>query len=284
MTPTTHDSPAAVAPAAGDWTRQGEDEDDAVQSGGDVGGDYQVGESYSVRYRHPDHPGAVVTRYFYAEEHAPDHAGNRQYGVSIQDELIRCSDPEQPGDTELWSDARYDATGQIYETPLQAEHAAIAAAYDPAWERDVPIEWDGHAPWEDPAIAGTAYAEAMKPPTFRDEDSQPGPDAMHASPPDAAGDVPAAVPAEAGTVVGAEQSLLAAEAGLRAFAHDDAQFAADLQRQGVAGDGLQGLQTASDGFTAAADCYQRARYIVSGYHDLADRIGRDTGSKTFLQS
>ena len=55
------------------------------------------GDSYSVRFRHPDLPGAVITRTAYAVE-SEQHLG--EFYVQVQTESTLCTDPERPGDTE----------------------------------------------------------------------------------------------------------------------------------------------------------------------------------------
>jgi hypothetical protein len=90
------------------WKREGE-----VVPGGDVGGDYQATESWSVRYRAEEDPTRVVTVYFFgeyltpADSEIPETTG--VYKVTRMTEATICRDPQQaPGDTEVWSDSRYD--------------------------------------------------------------------------------------------------------------------------------------------------------------------------------
>src|SRR5215469_15210780 len=70
--------------------------------GGPVGGDAQVGESFSVRFRRADQPSAMITRTAY-----PASGGRSCQGgflVRIQTEWLVCRDVADPGGTELWSE------------------------------------------------------------------------------------------------------------------------------------------------------------------------------------
>ena len=139
-------SPGAPAsPASAAWTPDGT----GVMPAGDVGGDRQVTEAYSVRYVRPDRPGALVTVSCYGEDLNADGAGPPRYTLTAEVETMRCTDPADPGGTELWSDYTYrtGAEGR-YASLAELERAARAAA-----EEHTPagIGWDGRAPWEEPA-------------------------------------------------------------------------------------------------------------------------------------
>jgi hypothetical protein len=97
-----------------------------VQPGGWVGGDIQRGDSYSVRYVRPDMPGSLITRTAYAVEY--DNLPG-EFVIQIQTEWLVCTDPSDPGGTEIWSDYAYDDEGcPIYDSAAKAEDAARQAA------------------------------------------------------------------------------------------------------------------------------------------------------------
>lgn len=74
--------------------------------GGDVGGDPQEGESLERRFAAQlgAEEWAVVTVYFYLGFAGVDRKGPLY--LYRQDEFIVCTDPDQPGDTEVRSDGR----------------------------------------------------------------------------------------------------------------------------------------------------------------------------------
>jgi hypothetical protein len=113
------------------WQRQGR-----VEPGGDVGGDWQATEAFSVRYTRADRPGAVVDVTFYGE----DPGDGKGLRVTAMTETTLCTDVRDPGGTETWSDAMYRSESQRYRTDREAERAARNAA-----ERHQPseIRWDG---------------------------------------------------------------------------------------------------------------------------------------------
>jgi hypothetical protein len=103
----------------------------SIASGGDVGGDVQATESYSVRFRPVSEPDdglfAMVTAYFY---------GAKLHGrcwVQEQVEFLVCSDPQDPGSSEVWSDYRVMDHDQARSVGL-ADQAA----------RDMAASLDGH--------------------------------------------------------------------------------------------------------------------------------------------
>lgn len=83
----------------GAWRPSGD-----VQPGGDVGGDHQVSDAYSVRFIRPDLPGSLITDYWYVERDERDGS----YDVRCQIEFLLCRDPADPGSTELWAAVAYD--------------------------------------------------------------------------------------------------------------------------------------------------------------------------------
>lgn len=92
----------------GAWDRYG------VTSGGDVLGDYQDGESLTRRWTEPTGDGTWTVIDFYA---ANVTEGGRN-GISVMVTYTVCTDPESPGDTEIWADMRYwDGIAEEGDTP-----------------------------------------------------------------------------------------------------------------------------------------------------------------------
>ena len=109
-----------------------------VLPGGDVGGDTQVDESFSVRFHHRDRPGALVTYCFYAVADPDQPAA---VSVERQTEYLVCTDPTDPGGTEIWSDYCF--------ATLQPDFATVQAATDAAHQHLLCEEsWSGQPPWE----------------------------------------------------------------------------------------------------------------------------------------
>jgi hypothetical protein len=92
-----------------------------VLSAGDVGGDAQVSESFSVRFHRRDRPDAMVTYCYYA---AVDLDHPATVSVQRQTEYRVCIDPNDPGATEVWSTYRF--------TTLQSGFSEVQAATDAA--------------------------------------------------------------------------------------------------------------------------------------------------------
>lgn len=117
----------------------------SITRGGDVGGDYQVTESLEVRYFSEDAPHAVVTVWFYAESIDPDMEnralGSPPFALVRQTECVIGSDPDNPIETEEWSDAKYDTL----MTNIWAEHELPRLVRE-ATEKHTgaDIDWDGH--------------------------------------------------------------------------------------------------------------------------------------------
>jgi hypothetical protein len=96
-----------------------------VLPGGNVAGDRQVSESLSVRFHHRDHPGVLVTCSYYA---AVDEQNPPAITVDRETELMVCTDPEDPGGTEVWSGYRWTALQSGFATVQVATDAALRAA------------------------------------------------------------------------------------------------------------------------------------------------------------
>jgi hypothetical protein len=132
--------PATTADPGPTWVRN--QQGGGVLPGGDVGGDAQLDESFSVRFHHRDRPGAMVTFYYYA---ALDLDDLTTLSVERQTELLACSDPADPGGTEVWSGSRYE----IVQRDLGSVEAATAAARRAAEAHLACVEeWSGRPPWE----------------------------------------------------------------------------------------------------------------------------------------
>jgi hypothetical protein len=113
---------------------------DGVIPGGDVGGDYQVTESYSVRYSNPAKPGRLVDVYFYGE--AQDYEGTGPFKVAQQTGYVICRDVSDPGGTEEFADYvyAYPKPGTTYDTAEEAQEAAqwLALSHVPSQ-----VAWNG---------------------------------------------------------------------------------------------------------------------------------------------
>jgi len=110
-----------------------------VRPGGHGGGDIQRGDSYSVRYVRPDMPGSLITRTAYAVENVPG-----EFTVQIQTEWLICTDPRDPGGTEIWSDVSYDDEGApIYSSAADGERAARQVAAELLGDAGA-HDWNGH--------------------------------------------------------------------------------------------------------------------------------------------
>jgi len=136
--------PATGGPAAADpgptWVR--DQRGGGVLPGGDVGGDAQLDESFSVRFHHRHRPGAMVTYRYYAALDLDDLA---TVYLERQTEYMLCTDPADPGSTEAWSDTRYETVQHGFASVEAASAAAKRAAEAHlACEED----WPGRPPWE----------------------------------------------------------------------------------------------------------------------------------------
>lgn len=113
-----------------------------VQPGGDIGGDIQVGDSYSVRFLNPGLPHALITCTAYpAGESGPDSV---DFYVQVEIESLTCDDPADPGGTETWSDVEYHRPDDEawYGTVAEAEEAARRTAAHYLEYADY-LDWDG---------------------------------------------------------------------------------------------------------------------------------------------
>jgi len=123
----------------GEWLPDGT----GIHCSGQTGGDAQVGESFSVRFRRSDRPGAIITRTAYPVHVAGSCRG--QFLVRLQTEWLVCNDPADPGGTEVWSDNAYDDEAASYGTIADAERAAQNTANELLSDAGS-LSWDGLAP------------------------------------------------------------------------------------------------------------------------------------------
>ena len=115
-------------------------DDTGVTDGGDVGGDIQAGDSWSVRYIRPDMPGSLITETYYPVTW-PECPG--EYTVERQVEFMVCEDPADPGGTEIWSEATYDTVSYlVMDTAEEAGQEAREFAEN-ALDRGWTHRWDG---------------------------------------------------------------------------------------------------------------------------------------------
>jgi hypothetical protein len=133
-------APAGASDPGPTWVR--DQTGGGVLPGGDVGGDAQLDESFSVRFWHRDHPGALVGYRYYA---AIDLDDLTTIHVERQTELLACTDPADPGGTEVWSDYRYEAVQRGFGSVEAATAAARQAA-----EGHLACDeaWSGRPPWD----------------------------------------------------------------------------------------------------------------------------------------
>ncbi len=128
--------------------------DPAVENGGDVGGDIQCTDSYSVRYRPIAEPDdgqyALVTIYFYGCDTPASYGGRRWEGppatghwVRQQVEFLICEDPEEPGGSEVYAEYTYHDLPDSYPDAEAAKGAAWGMAQrEPAIQS---LDWDGRS-------------------------------------------------------------------------------------------------------------------------------------------
>jgi hypothetical protein len=87
--------------------------DSGLMCAGDVGGDNQVGKGWSKRFVRTDSPGSLLTVSIYPIGHSegdtcvPRDCRPGQIDLEAQVEYMICTDPDDPGGTEVWSDYLY---------------------------------------------------------------------------------------------------------------------------------------------------------------------------------
>lgn len=125
----------------GSWQQDGS----GVVDGGDIGGDIQAGNSYSIRYVRQDLPGSLITVTFYPVQYDGSEPG--EWSIQRQTEWLVCEDPADPGGTEIWSDGDYQDVAcvdadSVEVAEWEARDLATAALGD-GWTHD----WSGLPEW-----------------------------------------------------------------------------------------------------------------------------------------
>jgi hypothetical protein len=110
-----------------------------------LGDDQQVGESYSVRFRCADLPGAMIMQTAYPVSIGDDAEG--PFAVRVEKVWLVCSDPNDPGGTEISSDRRPEDADERYETAVEATRAAWNLANELSSDAGS-LSWDGLPDWE----------------------------------------------------------------------------------------------------------------------------------------
>jgi hypothetical protein len=119
------------------WTRV----EPAAAEAGDCGGDAQTGEAWSARWirQLPDGSWGVVDRTFY-----PADVGDGPY-VERQTSYVICTNPDDPGSSEVWSDAVHDVVAGGESD--REEIVSLAVHADGPSES----EWVAVIPWAEAA-------------------------------------------------------------------------------------------------------------------------------------
>jgi len=122
-----------------------------ITEGGDIGGDYQVTEAWEARWSLDGAGLRLITVYAYGEVLPADRAAYDE-GVhpellclTAQVEYLICSDPNDPGGSETFSDARYFS-------PSRGISANRAEHWAKVWVAELTADgefsrifaWDGH--------------------------------------------------------------------------------------------------------------------------------------------
>jgi hypothetical protein len=127
--------------------------DSGVVDGGDCGGDHQIGKAPSKRFVRDDLPGSIVTVTIYPIGHSegdtcvPRNCTPDQIDLEEQIEWLICTDPDDPGGTETWSDYRYesplaDLDGRPLDLPDVATAEREARRLLDSWVPGI-VSWDG---------------------------------------------------------------------------------------------------------------------------------------------
>lgn len=118
------------------WTADG-----PPLAGGTVGGD-GAGEAVSVRYT-CEKPGSLTDVYWYVvdlrERNEADENDEYPWDVEEMTQFMVCTDPNDPGSTEVWSDYTYDNLSAVsYKTEADA-----IAERDRQVDTTAEYHWDG---------------------------------------------------------------------------------------------------------------------------------------------
>lgn len=122
------------------------------EDAGDIGGDVQIGKSYSIRFYHAHLPGRLVTvaAYPIRTKNYTGEYGDADEVITLeqQTEVMICGDVQDPGSTERWSEVEYTALPErfdgVYATVKEAERAARQLITQTRPEH---IDWDGLPEW-----------------------------------------------------------------------------------------------------------------------------------------
>lgn len=120
-------------------------DDTGIRRDDPLGDDEQVGESYSVRFRRADLPGAIITQTAYPVNVGGDSKG--PFAVRVETVWLVCRDPKDPGGTEISSDCRPEDEDELYDTAVEAERAARNLANELSNDAGS-LTWDGLPDWE----------------------------------------------------------------------------------------------------------------------------------------
>jgi hypothetical protein len=106
------------------WVKDGPTPD------GTMGGDGAY-EALSVRYTRPDKPGSLITAYYYVVDERERRPEDEIEGTLYEDRpftvedvtmFATCTDPDDPGGTETWSEYQYgEGSTMAYGTLAEAE-------------------------------------------------------------------------------------------------------------------------------------------------------------------
>lgn len=116
---------------------------------GDIGGDVQTGAAWTKRFvRYVSRHGlwAVINDSFYVADNDSSDSYAQQYRCWIenQTEIIVCTDPDAPGDTEIFTDYTHDETDAPFGIDLDEDAQWLAQAShpgdygDPLTDRRIP--------------------------------------------------------------------------------------------------------------------------------------------------
>ncbi len=104
-----------------------------------------TGDTWDTRWSRPFADGihAVVTRSFFPMQFADENGPEGDPYLYQIDDYIACTNPADPVETELWSDARHAGVIDGEPTAKAAHDAAMAAEVptDTEWDRVAPDAW-----------------------------------------------------------------------------------------------------------------------------------------------
>ena len=117
---------------------------------GDAGGDIQVGEAYSRRFHHATLHGRMITVTacpVQGDDTTPE-IPNGVIRLQVQTELMVCTDPDDPGSTEVWSDIEYSDLPERFDVDYDSipDAQASALAYLKQINPALHFNWDGRPP------------------------------------------------------------------------------------------------------------------------------------------